>query len=48
MFSFNGKNRLNLPIILTLQFFQGQSDQKVMQLVIKPFDIFQTRILGLR
>ena len=30
-------------------FFEGQIDQGVTQLVIKPFDIFQTsRIMGLR
>ena len=36
-------------IILTLQFFfEGQSDQGVTRLVIKPFDISQTsRIVGL-
>ena len=27
IFTFNGKNRLHLPIISTLQFFEGQSDQ---------------------
>ena len=49
IFTFNNKNRLNLPIILKLQFFEGQSDQGVTQLVVKPFDISQTsRIVGLR
>ena len=28
-FTFNDKNRLYLPIISTLQFFEGQSDQGV-------------------
>ena len=47
IFTFNGKNRLYLPIISTLQFFQGQSDQRVTQLVIKSCDISQTsRIVG--
>ena len=31
--TFNDKNRLYLPIISTLQFFEGQSDQGVTQLV---------------
>ena len=36
-----------LPIISTFQFFEGQSDQGVTQLVIKSFDISQTsRIVG--
>ena len=49
IFTFNDKNRLHLPIISTLMFFEGQSDQGVTQLVIKPFDISQTsRIVGLR
>ena len=49
IFTFNDKYRLYLPIISTLQFFEGQSDQGVTQLAIKPFDIFQTsRIVGLR
>ena len=49
IFIFNDKNQLHLPIILTLNFFEGQSDQGVTQLVIKPFDIPQTsRIVGLR
>ena len=39
IFTFNDKNRLYLPIISTLQFFEGQSDQAVTQLVIKPSDI---------
>ena len=43
IFTFNDKNRLYLPIISTLMFFEGQSDQGVTQLVIKPFDIFQTK-----
>ena len=48
IFTFNDKNRLSLPIFLTLHFFEGQSDQGVTQLVIKPFDISQTsRIVGL-
>ena len=29
IFTFNDKNRLYLPIISTLQFFDGQSDQGV-------------------
>ena len=49
IFTFNDKNQLYLPIFLTLHFFEGQSDQGVTQLVIKPFDISQTsRIVGLR
>ena len=49
IFTFNNKDRLYLPIILTLQFFEGQRDQGVTQLVIKPFYISQTsRIVGLR
>ena len=49
IFTFNEKNRLYLPIFLTLQFFEGQSDQGVTQLVMKPFDMSQTsRIVGLR
>ena len=49
IFTFNDKNRLYLPVISTLHFFEGQSDQGVTQLVIKPFDISQTsRIVGLR
>ena len=43
IFTFNSKNRLYLPIILTLTFFEGQSDQGVTQLLIKPFDISQTK-----
>ena len=39
IFTFNDKNRLYLPIISTLQFFEGQSDQAVTQLVIKPSEI---------
>ena len=36
-------------MISTLQFFEGQSDQGVAQLLIKPFDISQTsRIVGVR
>ena len=42
IFTFNDKNRLYLPIISTLMIFEGQSDQRVIQLVIKPFDISQT------
>ena len=38
IFTFNDKNPLYLPIISTLQcFFEGQSDQEVTQVVIKPF-----------
>ena len=41
--TFNDKfknDKLYLPIFLTLHFFfEGQSDQGVTQLVIKPFDI---------
>ena len=49
IFTFNDKNRFYLPIFLTLQFFEGQSDQGVTQLVIKPFDVSQTsRTVGLR
>ena len=49
IFTFNDKNRLYLPIFLTLHFFEGQSDQGVTQIVIKPFDISETsRIVGLR
>ena len=48
IFTFNDKNPLYLPLISTLQFFKGQSDQGVTQLVIKPFGIFQTsRIVSL-
>ena len=39
---FNGKNQLYLPIISELQFFEGQSDQGVTQLLLKPFGISQT------
>ena len=39
IFTVNNKNR---SIISTLMFFEGQSDQGVTQLVIKPFDISQT------
>ena len=42
IFTFNDKNRLYLPIISTLMFFEDQSDQGVTQLVIKPFEISQT------
>ena len=49
IFTFNDKNQLYLPTFLTLDFFEGQSDQGVTQLVIKPFAISQTsRIVGLR
>ena len=49
IFTFNDKNRLYLPIFLTLQLFEGQSDQGVTQLVMKPFDISKTsRIVDLR
>ena len=49
IFTFDDKNPLYLPIILRLQFFSGQSDQGVTQLVIKLFDMSQTsRIVGLR
>ena len=37
IFTFNDKNPLYLRIISILQFFQGQSDQAVTQLVIKRF-----------
>ena len=48
IFTFNDKNPLYLPIILTLHFFDGQSDQGVIYLGIKPVDISQTfRIVGL-
>ena len=48
-FTFNEKNPLYLPIILTLQFFEGESDQGVTQLVIKLFDISQiSRVVSLR
>ena len=47
MFTFNDKNLLYL-IIFTFPLFEGQSDQGVTQLAIKPFDIFQTsRIVSL-
>ena len=39
IFTFNDKNLLSLPIISTLKFFEGQSDQGATQLVIKPFVI---------
>ena len=49
IFIFNDKNRLYLPIIPTLRFFESQSDQGVIQLTIKPFVISQiSRIVGLR
>ena len=49
IFTFNDKNRLYLPIISTLQFFESQSDQGVTQFVIKSFGISQTsRTVGLR
>ena len=49
IFTFNNKNRLYLPVFLTLHFVEDQSDQGVTQLVIKPFDISETsRIVGLR
>ena len=42
IFTFNDKNPLYLRIILTPQFFfEGQSNQGVTQLGIKPFDISQ-------
>ena len=48
IFTFNDKNPLYHSLISTLQFFEGQSDQGVSQLVIKPFGIFQTsRIVSL-
>ena len=48
IFTFNDKNRLYLPIISRLMFFEGQSNQGLTQLVIQPFDISQTsRIVGL-
>ena len=42
IFTFNDKNPLYLPKISTLHFFEGQSDQGVTQLVIKPFGIAQS------
>ena len=42
MFTFNDKNPLYHPLILTPQIFEGQSDEGVTKLVIKPFGIFQT------
>ena len=49
IFTCNEKNPLCLPTILTLQFFEGQNDQGVTQLVIKSFGISQTlRIVRLR
>ena len=49
IFTFNDKNPLYRPLTLTLQFFfVAQSDQGGIQLVIKPFGIFQTsRIVSL-
>ena len=48
IFFFNYKNPSYLPIILTLQFFEGQSEQGITQLVIKPFGITQSsRIVSL-
>ena len=49
IFTFNDKNLLYLPLILKIQFFlEGQNDQGVIELVIKPFSIFQTsRIMSL-
>ena len=45
---FIDKNPSYLPIILTLHFFEGQSDQGVTQLVITPFGISQSsRIVSL-
>ena len=37
IFTFKDKNPLYLPITSTLHFYEGQSDQGVTQLVIKPF-----------
>ena len=37
--TFNDKNPLNFCIISKLQIFEGQSEQGVTQLVIKPFGI---------
>ena len=49
IFIFNDKNRLYLPIFLTLHFLEGQNGQGVTQLVIKLFYISETsRIVGLR
>ena len=46
--TFNNKNPLYLHVILTLQFFEGQNDQWVNQLVVKVFGISQTlRIVSL-
>ena len=49
IFIFNDKNLLYLPLISKIQFFlEGQNDQGVIELVIKPFGIFQTsRIMSL-
>ena len=48
IFRFNDKNPLYLHLISTLHFFEGQSDQRVTKLLIKPFAIFQTlRIVSL-
>ena len=41
IFTFNDKNLLYLPLILKIQFFlEGQNDQGVIELIIKPFGIF--------
>ena len=42
IFTINDKNPVYLPIISTLHFFEVESDQRVTQLVMKPFDISQT------
>ena len=48
IFTFNDKDPLNLCVILTLQFFEGQSEQGVTRLVLKPFGISQiSRIVSL-
>ena len=39
IFTFNNKNPLYLPLILIIQFFEGQSHHGVIQLVIKRFGI---------
>ena len=41
MFSLNNKKSLYLSLLLTLQFFEGQSHQAGTLLAIKPFDILQ-------
>ena len=49
IFTFTDTNPSYLPIISALQFFEGQGNQGVTQLVIKPFGISKTsRIVSLR